>query len=125
MSLNFAWDNHNRLTQHDQVVGYGDGETGAEEGQKTVFDFRFRESTSEPWSVPVTLFTTGRTLSYDPPGNGYLLVTVYTTRDGAVSWQAHQGIIRVVGGIPATPGTRITTTGRRVTSSGAVRITTG
>lgn len=127
MTLVLTWEPHNRLVQADMPVAYDDGPTGREDGQKSVVEWRFRADPGDAWSAPTThIVVTPETASYDPPGAGWVQITEYTIRDGLTSWQAHVGVVRVVGGVPAEPETRITTTSiRRVTTDGAVRITTG
>lgn len=127
MTLVLTWDSRNRIVQADMPVAYDDGHTGREPGQKSVVEWRFRADPGDAWGAPtIHIVEEPRTASYDPPGDGWVQITSYTKRGERTSWQAHVGVVRVVGGVPATPMTRITTTGaRRVTTDGAVRITTG
>lgn len=97
--LTLTWDNHNRLAQADQQVAYGDGDTGLETGQQTVVEFRFGTDPAGPWGEPTTrIVTTPNVAEYDPPADGWVQITVYSTRDGITSWQAHVGVLQVVGG---------------------------
>lgn len=124
--LTLTWDNRNRLTQADQALAYDDGDTGLEAGQQTVVEWRYRADPGDPWGAPAIRFaTTPATVSYVPPGAGWVQITVYSIRDGLVSWQAHVGVVKVDGdGDIEFPMTRITESGdRRITESGDVRIT--
>ncbi|HSD16773.1 MAG TPA: hypothetical protein VLC71_05855 [Thermomonas sp.] len=104
MSLVLTWDNHNRLAQADQQVAYDDGDTGLETGQQTVVEFRFGTASSGPWGEPTTrIVTTPSIAEYDPPADGWVQITVYSIRDGVTSWQAHVGVMAVVGGVPVEP----------------------
>lgn len=104
MSLTLTWHNHNRLAQADQQVAYVDGDTGLEPGQQTVVEFRFGTTSSGPWGAPTTrIVTTPNVATYDPPADGWVQTTVYSTRDGVTSWQAHVGVMLVVGGVPVEP----------------------
>ena len=103
--LTLTWHDHNRLVQADQVIAYGDGSTGREEGQKTIVEWRFRGDPSDPWGAPTVSDVVGpTTASYDPPGAGWVQITCYSTRDGVNSWQSHVGVVKVDGsGEVATP----------------------
>lgn len=104
MTLVLAWDNHNRIVQADMAHAYDDGHTGREPGQKSVVEWRFGPSATGPWGAPViNVVEDPRTASYDPPGDGWAHITQYTTRDGQTSWQAHRGVVFVVGGVPVEP----------------------
>jgi hypothetical protein len=97
--LTLTWQDHNRLLQADQVVAYDDGDTGREDGQQTIVEWRFGASSTGPWGAPtISTVTAPQTASYDPPGDGWVQITCYTIRDGLVSWQAHVGVLQVVGG---------------------------
>mgnify|MGYP001365043046 CR=1 FL=1 len=101
MSITLTWDTHNRLAQADQLVGYVDGETGREDGQQTVIEFRWRADTGDAWGEPTTrMVTAPNTASYDPPADGWVQITAYSIRDGITSWQAHvfEGYFLTAGG---------------------------
>lgn len=102
--LTLTWQDHNRLLQADQVVAYDDGDTGREDGQQTIVEWRFGASSTGPWGAPtISTVTAPQTASYDPPGDGWVQITCYTIRDGLVSWQAHVGVVFAVGGVPVIP----------------------
>lgn len=99
--LTLTWQDHNRLAQANQVVAYDDGDTGREEGQQTVVEWRFGPSSTGPWGEPTThVVTAPQTASYDPPGDGWVHITCYSKCGDVVSWQAHLGVMLVVGGEP-------------------------
>ena len=102
--LTLTWDNHNRLAQADQNHAYDDGDTGLETGQQTVVEFRFGTDPAGPWGEPNTrIITSPNAAEYNPPADGWVQVTVYSIRDGITSWQAHAGVVYVVGGVPVEP----------------------
>jgi len=102
--LTLTWQDHNRIIQADQVVAYDDGDTGREDGQQTVVEWRFGPSSSGPWGEPTTsIVTAPQIATYDPPGDGWVQITCYSIRDGITSWQAHVGVLFVLGGEPAVP----------------------
>lgn len=105
MTLALTWDTHNRTAQADQLIAYDDGDTGLETGQQTVFEFRFGTSSSGPWGAPTTniISTAPNTTTYTAPADGWVQITAYSTRDGITSWQAHVGVIAVVGGALFVP----------------------
>lgn len=127
-AIELTWDNHNRLVQADQLIAYGDGDTGLEAGQQTVIEFRWRADSGDAWGEPTTrIVTTPPAASYDPPADGWVQITAYSIRDGITSWQAHvfEGyFIASGGGGFYAPGNRITDAGdRRITDAGDVRVT--
>lgn len=98
MTLVLTWDNHNRLAQADQAVAYDDGDTGREDGQQTVVEWRYRADPGDPWgAATIQTIDAPATTSYDPPAAGWVQITVYSIRDGLVSWQAHVGVVQVDG----------------------------
>jgi hypothetical protein len=123
--LTLTWQDHHRTLQADQLIAYDDGDTGREDGQQTVVEWRFGPSSTGPWGAPTTnIVTAPQIATYDPPGDGWVQVTCYSIRDGLVSWQAHVGVALVVGGDFYVPGNRITDAGdRRITDAGDVRVT--
>ena len=125
MSLVFTWDTHNRLTQADVAVAYDEGDTGREVGQLSVFEFRFRASTGDPWgAADVRAIDTPNTCSYDPPGDGWVQVTAYSVRSGLASWQQQVFVLRVLGGVVSAPQNIITETGDRIVTETGDPITT-
>ncbi len=122
--ITITWENHHRVLQADQLVAYDDGETGREDGQQTVVEWRWRADTGGDWGEPVKHIVDSPPIStYTPPSDGWVQVTVYSIRNGLASWQAHQGEIYVVGGEAVSPGPRITDSGdRRITDAGDVRV---
>lgn len=125
MALTLKWDNHHRVLQADQLVAYDDGDTGREDGQQTVVEWRWRADPGDAWGAPtIQIIDAPPIATYDPPADGWVQVTVYSQRNGLASWQAHQGEFYVVGGAPVAPGPRITDSGdRRITDAGDVRVT--
>ena len=102
--LTLTWNNRNRVSQADQLIDYDDGDTGRESGQQTVVEWRFGTNPDGPWGAPTTsVITSPNVATYDPPADGWVQITVYSIRDGLVSWQAHVGVVAVVGGVPIEP----------------------
>lgn len=78
--LTLTWQDHNRILQADQVVAYDDGDTGREDGQQTVVEWRFGTTSEGPWGEPTTsIVTAPQTASYTPPGDGWVQITCYST----------------------------------------------
>ena len=97
LTLTFA--NRHRTQQADMPVPYDAADTGREDGQKTVVEWRYRADLGDPWGAPtISIVDTPATASYTAPAAGWVQVTCYSTRDGITSWQQHVGEFEVEGG---------------------------
>ena len=96
LTLTFA--NRHRTQQADMPVPYDAADTGREDGQKTVVEWRYRADPGDPWGAPtISIVDTPATASYTAPAAGWVQVTCYSTRDGVTSWQRHVGEFAVDG----------------------------
>lgn len=123
--LTLTWANRNRVVQADIPVDHFEADTGLEAGQQTIIEWRWRADPGDAWgAATINTVTMPATASYDPPGDGWVQVKVYSIRDGLVSWQYYLWEAPVVGGVVPDPAVRITeASDRRITESGDVRIT--
>ena len=104
MTLSLTWDDHNRVGQADQRVAYDDGHTGREPGQQSVVEWRFRADPGDEWGEPTKqIITEPRVATYDPPGDGWVQITVYSIRGELTSLYAHLGVVAVEGGAVLNP----------------------
>lgn len=119
--LTLTWTNRNRIEQADMPVPYDAADTGREDGQQTVVEWRYRADPGDPWGDPtIQIITTPATASYTAPGAGWVQVSCYSTRDSITSFQQHVGVFEVDGsGEPVVPNNLITEGGDRlVTEAG-------
>lgn len=126
MSLTATWATRNAELQAETLVEHTAPSVTPPDGYQVVCEWRWRADPGDAWSAPTIQVTTPPTASatYDPPGDGWVQLTCYSTRAGLVSWQGYVHEVFYVGGGVYTPGTRITDDGeRRITDAGDVRVT--
>lgn len=131
MSLTLTCVPRNAAVQADVPVDHFAAGVTAPDGWQWVAEWRFREDPGDDWSAPTIQILTLPVFAttFTPPGDGWVRLVSYaqqTLPDGrrltsryGYEWEAF-----CLGGLPYTPGNRITDAGdNRITDAGDTRIT--